>query len=55
MKQKVNLSNADRVVRFIVGGAALGFGLPARLHGLGERTSPCLGGLKILGGGPELH
>ena len=26
MKQKVNLSNTDRVVRFILGGAALGFG-----------------------------
>ena len=27
MKQKVNLSNTDRVVRFILGGAALGFGV----------------------------
>ena len=27
MKQKVNLSNTDRVIRFILGGAALGFGI----------------------------
>ncbi len=26
MEKKVNVSNADRVIRFILGGAALGFG-----------------------------
>lgn len=27
MKRPVNMSNADRVIRFILGGAALGFGI----------------------------
>lgn len=27
MKRPVNISNADRVVRFILGGAILGFGI----------------------------
>jgi hypothetical protein len=34
MNKNINMSNTDRVIRFVLGGAALGFGIPFGAPGL---------------------